>query len=86
MKIESKLNKKENWINECTNCTVRNCDGSWNEQINCCRLGNHVYSEIECPNCGHIYCAECAAHGGNNSYGCGEWNECPACGEVKYEG
>jgi len=57
-----------------------NCDSetSW---INCCLLGNHLYSEIECK-CGHVYCWDCAGSNGDNPYGGGCYRSCPECGQV----
>jgi len=76
MKLEQKLNKDENWKNPCHSCKIE-CDGERQEQLDCCKLGNHAYSEIECA-CGKVFCWDCTPKGGDNPH----WVECPECGKI----
>jgi hypothetical protein len=66
---------------ECRDCKARKKGNCYppEEWIDCCKLGNHKYSEIECPRCGHIFCWECAEDGVtrlNEVF----WVVCPRCG------
>ena len=66
---------------ECEKCTFKangSCD-SEQDWINCCLLGNHPYSEIECE-CGEVFCWDCAGENGENPYNGGSYRSCPKCG------
>jgi len=46
-----------------------------------CENGHHEYAEVECDECGHIYCWTCASGNKNDD---GSWDNvsCPKCGTV----
>lgn len=44
-----------------------------------CEVGNHTYSDFDCPQCGHSCCWECSVKCTNDSTGEGHFT-CPSCG------
>ena len=72
---------------DCKDCKF-NMNGSCDPEenwIDCCLLGNHPYSEIECPECEHIYCWNCAGFNGESPYAGGSYTTCPKCDKIIYD-
>lgn len=66
------------------------CGSSCNLQGGCgsdcrqgCAVGNHEYSELHCPKCGHTCCWSCSVRCTDDSTG-EEVFSCPSCGHTDH--